>query len=100
MTTEATAPAPAAGDTKEYTRANFQNLKNEATQNGGGDLNLDVLLDVALGRLSAKLRAHNKSAGQRGMTASASLPALKGARDGYRTASGTASREKGARPSP
>lgn len=48
MNTEATAPAPAAGDTKEYTRANFQNLRNEATQNGGGDLNLDVLLDVAV----------------------------------------------------
>ncbi len=33
---------------KEYTRANFQNLQNEAAQAGGGDLNLDVLLDVAV----------------------------------------------------
>jgi flagellar motor switch protein FliN len=49
MTTEATNPAAAAANGKgEYTRANFQNLKNEVTGGAGGDLNLDVLLDVAV----------------------------------------------------
>ena len=47
MSSETNAQAPAA-DNREYTRANFQNLKNEAVHNGGGDLNLDVLLDVAV----------------------------------------------------
>jgi flagellar motor switch protein FliN/FliY len=50
MSTEASNAAPAVANdgNKEYTRANFQNLKNEAASNGGGDLNLDVLLDVAV----------------------------------------------------
>lgn len=49
MSTEASNAVPAAnGGDREYTRANFQNLKNEAVSNGGGDLNLDVLLDVAV----------------------------------------------------
>jgi flagellar motor switch protein FliN/FliY len=38
--------APAAKD-KEYTRANFQNLQGQVAAQGG-DLNLDVLLDVAV----------------------------------------------------
>jgi len=44
------APVPAAANgpgTKEYTRANFQNLQGQAAAQGG-DLNLDVLLDVAV----------------------------------------------------
>ena len=51
MTTEATNPAAAAAASNgkaEYTRANFQNLKNEVAGGSGGDLNLDVLLDVAV----------------------------------------------------
>lgn len=48
MNTEATNPAAAADGKAEYTRANFQNLKNEVAGSSGGDLNLDVLLDVAV----------------------------------------------------
>jgi len=42
-------PAAANGPTgKDYTRANFENLQAEAVAHGSGDLNLDVLLDVAV----------------------------------------------------
>jgi len=40
-------PAPAAAP-KEYTRANFQNLQAESASRAEGDLNLDVILDVAV----------------------------------------------------
>jgi len=43
-------PPPAANGAagKDYTRANFENLQAEAVAHGSGDLNLDVLLDVAV----------------------------------------------------
>jgi flagellar motor switch protein FliN/FliY len=44
-------PPPAAANGaagKDYTRANFENLQAEAVAHGSGDLNLDVLLDVAV----------------------------------------------------
>jgi len=52
MSTVAEPPVPpptaATGSgAKEYTRANFQNLQGQAAAQGG-DLNLDVLLDVAV----------------------------------------------------
>ncbi len=43
----AAAPNAAAAGNKDYTRANFQNLQGQASAQGG-DLNLDVLLDVAV----------------------------------------------------
>jgi len=47
-----TAPPPPAATNgaagKDYTRANFENLQAEAVAHGSGDLNLDVLLDVAV----------------------------------------------------
>ncbi|WP_029921494.1 flagellar motor switch protein FliN [Nevskia soli] len=52
MSTEASSATPpptangAAG--RDYTRANFENLQAEASAHGSGDLNLDVLLDVAV----------------------------------------------------
>ena len=53
MTSETdTAPPPPAATNgaagKDYTRANFENLQAEAVAHGSGDLNLDVLLDVAV----------------------------------------------------
>jgi flagellar motor switch protein FliN/FliY len=42
-----TDPQAAASGAKDYTRASFQNLQNEVAHTGG-DLNLDVLLDVAV----------------------------------------------------
>jgi len=45
----AAAPAaPAAAPAKDYTRASFQNLQAESGPRAEGDLNLDVLLDVAV----------------------------------------------------
>ncbi|HZR35219.1 MAG TPA: flagellar motor switch protein FliN [Nevskia sp.] len=40
--------AAAAAPPKDYTRASFQNLQAEGGPRGEGDLNLDVLLDVAV----------------------------------------------------
>ena len=48
-TTANPAPAPApAAPAKDYPRASFQNLQAEAGPRGEGDLNLDVILDVAV----------------------------------------------------
>jgi flagellar motor switch protein FliN/FliY len=47
MSNEATNPVPPASGNGNYTRASFENLQAGAAQ-GGGDLNLDVLLDVAV----------------------------------------------------
>lgn len=51
-TTVTPAPAPAAAaqpaPAREYTRASFQNLQAEGGARAEGDLNLDVILDVAV----------------------------------------------------
>jgi flagellar motor switch protein FliN/FliY len=41
-------PAAPSGNGKDYARANFQNLQNDGGAPTGGELNLDVILDVAV----------------------------------------------------